>query len=146
MTVGERIKQKRIEYGLSQQELAKRAGYSDKTAISKIEHSGNGVTLKQIKRIANALNVDPSEFMGWSDNYIQNAHEQGITNSLFHAYGASGFWAYHVLEIGDKLPQQGIDELMSFLDYLANKYHLESISTPEEVEKAYLYSMGYSEE
>ena len=146
MTVGERIKQKRIEYGLSQQELAKKAGYSDKTAISKIEHSGNNVTLKQIKRIANALNVDPSEFMGWLDTYIQNAHDQRLSESLLSAYGASGFWAYHALEIGDKLPQQGVDELMSFLDYLANKYHLENISTPEEVDKSFLYSMGYREE
>lgn len=65
MTVGERIKEKRIELGWSQQELAKRAGYSDKTAISKIEHAGNDITLKQIKRIAKSMNVDPSEFMGW---------------------------------------------------------------------------------
>lgn len=67
MTVGERIKGKRIELGWSQQELAKKAGYSDKTAISKIEHAGNDVTLKQIKRIAKSMNVDPAEFMGWSD-------------------------------------------------------------------------------
>ena len=67
MTVGERIKQKRIELGWSQQDLAKRAGYSDKTAVSKIEHSGNEITLKQVKRIAKAMNVDPSEFMGWQD-------------------------------------------------------------------------------
>lgn len=67
MTVGERIKEKRIELGWSQQELAKKAGYSDKTAISKIEHAGNEVTLKQIKRIAKSMNVDPTEFMGWSE-------------------------------------------------------------------------------
>ena len=70
MTVGERIKEKRIELGWSQQELAKRAGYSDKTAISKIEHAGNDITLKQIKRIAKSMNVDPAELMGWDEPVI----------------------------------------------------------------------------
>lgn len=44
MTVGERIKKLRIEKGLSQEELAKRAGYADKTAICKIERSGDDVS------------------------------------------------------------------------------------------------------
>lgn len=66
MTVGERIKQKRLDLNLSQDELAKRAGYSDKTAISKLEHAGNNITLKQIKRIAVALKADAYELMGWT--------------------------------------------------------------------------------
>jgi len=67
MTVGERIKKKRIELGWSQQELAKKAGYSDKTAISKIEHAGNEITLKQVKRIAESMSIDPAELMGWTE-------------------------------------------------------------------------------
>ena len=70
MTVGERIREKRIELGWSQQDLAKAAGYSDKTAISKIEHAGNEITLKQVKRIAKAMKVDPEELMGWPENRI----------------------------------------------------------------------------
>lgn len=66
MTVGERIKQKRIELKFSQEELAQRAGYSDKTAISKLEHAGNDITLKQVKRIAEALKTEASELMGWT--------------------------------------------------------------------------------
>lgn len=67
MTVGERIKELRTEFGLSQDELAKRAGYSDKTAISKLEHAGNNITLKQVKRIANALDATPEQLMGWDE-------------------------------------------------------------------------------
>ena len=65
MTVGDRIKEIRNQLGWSQEELAKRAGYNDKTAISKLEHSDNRITLKQVKRIAKALDVEASYLMGW---------------------------------------------------------------------------------
>lgn len=68
MTVADRIKEQRLKLELSQSELAKRAGYSDKTAISKLEHAGNSITLKQIERISTALNVNPYFLMGWTDS------------------------------------------------------------------------------
>lgn len=67
MTVGDRIRNTRIEKGLLQSELAERAGYSDKTSISKIENAGNYVTMKQVNRIAEALGVSSSYLMGWED-------------------------------------------------------------------------------
>lgn len=75
MTVGERIKQRRIELQLSQEALAKLAGYNDKTAISKLEHAGNEITLKQIKRIASALKVSNGYLLGWDgiDGVIQES-------------------------------------------------------------------------
>ena len=65
MTVGDRIREIRVSLEISQTELAKRAGYSDKTRISKIENSGNEISMKQVKRIAKALNVDSAFLMGW---------------------------------------------------------------------------------
>ena len=71
MTVGDRIKQKRCELELSQSDLAKRANYSDKTRISKIENSGDDISMKQIKRIAEALNVSTAYLLGWEDSKIE---------------------------------------------------------------------------
>lgn len=67
MTVADRIRQRRCEMELSQADLAKRANYSDKTRISKIENSGNDISMKQIKRIAEALDCSPAFLMGWED-------------------------------------------------------------------------------
>ena len=67
MTVGERIRQTRIEKELSQAELAERAHYSDKTRISKIENAGNDISMKQVRRLANALDVSATYLMGWED-------------------------------------------------------------------------------
>ena len=67
MTIADRIRLKREQLNLSQDELAKRCGYADKTSISKIENAGDDITLKKIKRIATALGVSHSYLMGWED-------------------------------------------------------------------------------
>ena len=67
MTVGERIKLKREQIGLSQTELAERANYSDKSAISKLEHSGNNISMKQVERLAQALGCSSQYLMGWEE-------------------------------------------------------------------------------
>ena len=85
MTVADRIKNKRIELGFTQSELATRAGYSDKTAISKIENAGNDVTMKQVRRIAAALGTTDVFLMGWDEPdvetrlinaYMENAQDK----------------------------------------------------------------------
>lgn len=65
MTVADRIRNRRIELGMSQDELAERAGYKDKTSISKLEHLGDGVTMKQAQRLSDPLDVTVAYLMGW---------------------------------------------------------------------------------
>lgn len=70
MTVADRIKERRMELELSQTDLAKKAGYTDKTSVSKLEHSGNNISMKQLKRIASALSTTVENLMGWSDEVV----------------------------------------------------------------------------
>lgn len=67
MTVGERIKQKRIELGMSQEELSKKMGYSGKSSVCKAETYGDNITTSKIQRFADALGTTPSYLMGWDD-------------------------------------------------------------------------------
>lgn len=71
MTVGDRIRELREYRGLTQEQLAKKLGLSGKSSISKIEKSGDDITLKNIERIADALYASPSYLMGWIDNPAQ---------------------------------------------------------------------------
>lgn len=64
----ENIKRRRIELGLSQQELAEKAGYTDRSSIAKIEAGKVDLTQSKIKSFAEALGLTPSELMGWEDN------------------------------------------------------------------------------
>lgn len=75
MTIGERIKARREELGLTQQELAEKLGYKSKSSINKIELNIQNLTQSKIKSIAIALETTPSYIMGWNDTPMIN----GIT-------------------------------------------------------------------
>ena len=64
-TIGERIKLRREELGLSQDELAKKLGYKTRSSITKIEKQANGLPQNKIAAIAKALNTSPAYIMGW---------------------------------------------------------------------------------
>lgn len=63
--IGNRIKQRRIELDMSQEELAHRIGYKSKSSINKIELGIQGLTQSKIKVIADALSTTPDYIMGW---------------------------------------------------------------------------------
>lgn len=65
MNVGTRIRERREELGMSQDELAKRAGYAHRATISKIENGYQDFPIDQIVPIAKALDVTPGWIMGW---------------------------------------------------------------------------------
>lgn len=68
MTVGERIKQRRIDLGITQTDLAKKMGYKTKSTICEVEKSGNNLTQSRISKFAEALGVTPAYLMGWEDD------------------------------------------------------------------------------
>ncbi len=66
-TIGQRIKLRREELGLSQEELGKRLGYKSRSSINKIELDQRNLTQSKIKSIADALETTPSYIMGWEE-------------------------------------------------------------------------------
>lgn len=64
--VGDRIKSRRIELNMSQQELADLAGYKSRSTINKLELSDN-ITARNIERLSAALRTTPEYLMGWSN-------------------------------------------------------------------------------
>ena len=68
MTIGERIRIRREQIGMSQLELAEKIGYKSKSTIAKIELDGRELRQSKIKAISDALNTTPSYIMGWDEN------------------------------------------------------------------------------
>lgn len=64
MTTGDRIRNRRMELGLTQEELAKKMGLAGKSTISKIESAGNEVSLKQVRKYAEVLNCTVGYLLG----------------------------------------------------------------------------------
>lgn len=66
-TIGERIKLRREELGLSQDELARKLGYKSRSSINKIEIGCQNLIQSKIKAIADALETTPDYIMGWEE-------------------------------------------------------------------------------
>lgn len=67
MIINERIRQRRLELGYTQEELAHKIGYKSKVAICKIESSQRHVRQDMIEKIAVALETSPAYLMGWDN-------------------------------------------------------------------------------
>ena len=59
--IRELIKNKRIELGLSQDQLAKQMGFKNRTSIFKIEKGIASITIEQLKEFSKILNFEISE-------------------------------------------------------------------------------------
>jgi len=67
MTIGKRIRRRRKELGMTQEELAKKMGYADRSAISFVEQDKRDITWENVCKYAKALNCSPSYLMKWED-------------------------------------------------------------------------------
>lgn len=113
----EKIKLRRLELGLSYQEL------SDLTGINKstLQRYENGfikkVPINQVQIIAKALNVTPGYLMGWENNkenqtYYLNPEAAKMAQEIYDNP------QYKVLfDATKKLKPESIKEVMKFIDY-----------------------------
>lgn len=67
MELYKRIKKRREELGLSQEELAHRMGYKSRSSINKIELGLNDIPQSKIVEFAKALDISPAALMGFDD-------------------------------------------------------------------------------
>lgn len=64
LKIGSRIRAKREQQGISQQELADMVGYTSRSSINKIELGKTDLVQSKIAKIANALHTTPSYILG----------------------------------------------------------------------------------
>lgn len=68
MNIYDRIKMLRQNAGMSQGELAKRCGYSEKSMISRIESGAVDLPFSKVEVFATALNVDAAYLAGFCED------------------------------------------------------------------------------
>ena len=66
--IGIRIRKRREQLRISQEELARRTGYGGRTAISKIEKNVNGIPQDKVTLFANALQTTELYLIGTVDD------------------------------------------------------------------------------
>jgi transcriptional regulator with XRE-family HTH domain len=119
MTIGERIKKRRLELNLTQQELADRMGYKDRSAVCQVERDkNNSITTDRVVAFAKALNCSPESLMGWRDGEMDIAVEfEKYYKDLSSTQGRLA--AY--LDAFARLSPQAQDEIIGFIDYRISK-------------------------
>lgn len=80
MGIGDRIRTRREELGLSQDELAEKMGYKSRSTIAKIEKGVNDVAQKTTVKFAAALNTSVAYLMGWDEE--ETKKEPAIADEL----------------------------------------------------------------
>lgn len=68
LKIYENIKKRRLALGMTQEQLAKKMGYSDKGMISRIEKGQVDISYSKIVEFAEVLRTEPGELMGWDDD------------------------------------------------------------------------------
>ena len=63
--IGKRIRSRREQLGMTQEELASRLGYKSKTTIAKIENGTNDIVQSKVIEFAKVLDTTPAYLMGW---------------------------------------------------------------------------------
>lgn len=76
MELSDKVRRRREELGLTQEELALRMGYKSRVSINKIEN-GRPVSQKIIVRLAEALDVTVPYLMGWDERSEEELEDLG---------------------------------------------------------------------
>ena len=122
MTIGERIKRRRIELGYTQELLATKLGYKTKGSIAKIENGEQSLTPERLYDIAKVLETSPSYLAGWEDGAItlpveikfaENAAEEFKPSIVFADGDESAQRIYKALHILGELPIEKLKVLNS---------------------------------
>lgn len=116
INIGQLIKNRRLELGLTQQELADKVGYKTKGSIQKLENTRD-MPIKKLKPIAEALDIDVKVLLGWDEEEkaepsIENA---AILADLMH----DARLLDHVKKIID-LDENKKETLYNYIDFLSS--------------------------
>lgn len=76
--IGKRIKEKREALGMTQEELASKLGYKNKSSIAKIETGTNDIVQSKVAEFATVLDTTVAYLMGW-DNERSEKKEVTLT-------------------------------------------------------------------
>lgn len=82
----QRIKSRREELNMSQDELAKKLGYRSRSSINKIEKGINDIPQSKILAFAIALNTTPEYLMGWIPKKNQQKNFSDDETELINGY------------------------------------------------------------
>lgn len=72
MSIGQKIKQRRLELGWSQRDLAAKMGYNNNSTVARIEKGTVDIPQSRIVKFSEVLGVSIAYLMGWEEEIEQD--------------------------------------------------------------------------
>lgn len=120
MTLGDKIRIRREEAGLSQDELARKLGYKSRSTIAKLESGVNDLTQSKLKAFADALNTTVADLLDWDDtsqdSYYTNPETAELAEQLRTNEGLR-----MLFKASADLDPDKMKELYNYVQYLKSK-------------------------
>ncbi len=104
-TIGDKILERRTALNMSQDELAQKVGYKDRSSIAKIESGERDIRQKKLIEFAKALDTTPQWLMGYEEKTnISAVYKKNIRMIPVFESVSAGFGAYADDQILDYCP------------------------------------------
>lgn len=118
MRVGERIKSRRKEIGLSAEQVAKELGVSPATVYRYESNDIMNMRIDKLEPIAKALRTTPAYLMGWEDDKKENppAESQRILESVNSSENVD--LLLHIIKNEASLSREQLLKLQGFVSAL----------------------------
>lgn len=113
MTIGERVRNLRIEKGMTQTELAEKLGYKSKSSVAHIEN-GRDIPRSMVVKLSDILDTTPSYLMGWEDEKENTAPAAPVQNGLTPRQE-------RIVELFDDLTEPQQDNIIGRAELLAEQ-------------------------
>ena len=117
--MGRKIREIRLERGISQTTLAEMVGYKDKTAVAKVEAGKVDLPQSKIIAFAEALHLSPSDLLGTELDRLALDFVQDSLNDL---YRKLGYEYYTLTKIYDDLPKVAKELLLQQAKWYAHHF------------------------
>lgn len=105
MNIGDRIKEKRLELGMTQEELAEKVGFKTRASVSRLEGGDRNIPISKLKKLAEVLDTTIGYLMGMEDNagtITTNIGDHNITNANTNSFNGNPGAMREAIEFIDK--------------------------------------------
>ena len=116
MNVGDRIRQRRIDLNMTQDELARKVGYKTRASINNIELKRD-IPMKKLKPIADALEISVYDLMGWqpSEDKYSNINTAAVASLMLEPSNKE------LIEIINEMTPPQKEELLHYARFLKKR-------------------------
>lgn len=84
MTIGQKIRKRRQEMGLSLRELSDRMGYNNHSTVQRIEHDKVDLPQSKVVKFAEVLGVSVAYLMGWDEEVKEEIKKEPVKMAQLH--------------------------------------------------------------